>query len=106
MTGSNVSIPTFTFFFLNVGVDLCIHPAPAPEINNWGGYSRARGSRRRASSAVGARIEAPKAPRSAPRGVGRGEGVKIFGFLVSKWWVVVHSGWYFLLFTCLFYTQK
>ena len=57
----------------------------------------------------------------SPLGAGPGEGAvqnpkifwgavpppqKIFGFLVSKWWVVVHSGWYFLLFTCLFYTQK
>ena len=27
-------------------------------------------------------------------------------FLISKWWGFVHSRWYYLLFRCLFYTQK
>jgi len=31
---------------------------------------------------------------------------KIFGFIISKWWAFVHSGWYYLPFSCLFCTQN
>jgi len=34
-----------------------------------------------------------------PHGVGS-------GILILKWWVFVHSGWYYLPFTCMFYMQK
>ena len=74
----------------------------AISVGDWGG----RAPKARVSSAAGAMIEAPK----APRGVGCGEGVspsppgegsgeravpppqKIFRFLSSKRRVLVHSG--------------
>ena len=60
-----------------------------------GGHS-GRAPKARVSSAVGARIEAPK----APRGVGSGGGAvpppqKFFRFLSSKRRVLVHSWCYF-----------
>ena len=29
-----------------------------------------------------------------------------FRFMISKWWAFVHFGWYYLPFSCLFFTQK
>ena len=70
-------------------------------------------------SAAGTRIEAPKAPRGVwgwgggvppnrGRGLGRGcaPSQKKKNFWLSIWSVLMHSGWYFLQFSYLFYTQN
>ena len=56
-----------------------------------------------------AATQAPKAVVSRRRRrerESRRRGVGCFEFLISKWWGFVHSRWYYLLFRCLFYTQK
>ena len=81
---------------------------------------KARESRRRGGGwgAAGARIEAPKASRGwgvgcppphRERRLGRACALSpetFFWFWLSIWWVLVHSGWYFLQFSYLFYMQN
>ena len=82
--------------------------------------------RREDRGAEGAEVERRRRENRGAEGVGCGKGVgrrchpshwkwglgrglcplppcqKIYGFLISKWWAFVHSGWYYLPFSCLF----
>jgi len=66
--------------------------------------AQAGGSRRREGGMWGGGVSLPTG--SGVCGGGCAPSPQIFGFLISKWWAFVHSGWYYSPFSCLFCSQK